>query len=220
VLAAIAKGIVQHFKGSGILFNEITLSSLLSGTIPGINRPHINIVVKSGPYNMMNMEKAYESVVFPTLYLTIQNMNSQEDAQFECLELIDLIFGSLLYRDLGLELQTDLTPVSFNEVTPIELLGAGFNIYEMQYKCSYLRERQPRESEVSRGRILSIVSKYYLDPESGVVDKESRQDFAILNGGNFYIEGEDIYTCGTYATKSDDYQTIIDGGDYSTDFTK
>ena len=119
-----------------------------------------------------------------------------------------------------MDLQHDLFPIGFNEVTPVNLLEAGFNIYQVDFQFGYIETRLPYEDEASRGRLLEISTKFFLRPGDETADAERLISFDSADGGTQFLDGEESADGGDSKSKSDEYIDGIDGGTSTTDFSK
>ena len=111
MISDVIKATREYLGKLNIGFNEFTFSALLAGNIPGINRPHVNMVIRNGGFSPVTMS-SYEVQPIMTFYITVQNLNSQEDAQLAAVEFITLLVKNLLLQNFGIELQHDFTPPS------------------------------------------------------------------------------------------------------------
>ena len=211
MLSEIADAILYKLQKEGLDTNELDFESLVAKQFAGFGRPNVSIAIPSIGYQRVKMN-TMKCIPIYSLFLLVCNVSSEKMRTKLMMELIEGIHTILLYKDLGLNLENKITPVSANDTTPKDFADVGCVIYEIKLTCSFVFNNI-YEDDKGQGLLLAINNKYFLQPDDGVLDNESELDFSTADGGNaFSIYYDSMDIDGGIAGTEDYYENELNGG--------
>jgi len=168
MMAELQKEILDHLKSQGLDVREIGFKDLITQKPGALNltRPCVNISINQAIAKKVTLT-TYKWICTVSLTIIFQHLQGGflGDAKRKegIYKLIEAISDYLTLRDFGLDLENPLMMDSFRNITSWELASAGYQLYELKFRCSYnikYEELQDRDE----GVITSIYSKYFLEP--------------------------------------------------------
>ena len=162
----LAQAILDKMAAGGIETMDLDWKKILSGQVGALRRPAISVAIDQGTYKKITMT-TYKAFVLVTLFLMVSNVSvrGEQMARRQVIDLVDAIVNVLLLEKLGLPLQDPLIPTTFSNITPLDKANAGYQIYQLQFTCSYNFTKIPDEEGGANAALLKkIVLDYYLHP--------------------------------------------------------
>jgi len=190
MLSSICRAVLDKINTAGIDVRETDIRDLVNRNV-NLSRPACNIAVNAGTFEQMTVFGTYKVMAEISLIVLLQHLKGESYARFEVQDILDSLIQALMLADLGLELQDPLMPSSFRNITDQTYADAGFQVYQLNFRCSYNVTKESDEEDW--GTLTSILAKYYLQPRDytgmyGVTGPEA-QDLILYEGGSTGISG-------------------------------
>lgn len=188
IAAQLAQAVLDQMNAAGIETQDFDMSKMLNMEVGSLRRPAVSVAIDQSTFSKLTM-RSYKANLIVIIFLMVSNVSVRGEKQnrLAILDLIEAIIDSLILEKLNLPLQDPLIPIGFENLTPIEKMGAGYQVYQIRFSCSHCYEKpDPREKD--EGRLKKIVADYFLqDPsDDGMSDASSQILLTGLDGGDAY----------------------------------
>lgn len=184
----VCDGILKKLNSAGIETSQLDFQQLQDRKVGALSRPAVNISVNNATYKKITLT-TYKTFMTVTVFLMVTELRGEKERRFMVLNLVEAINNALLLEKLGLELQDPLIPLSFDNVTDAAFAGAGYQIYQLKFTCSYNTTKIPDTTfgdDDDLGILKRIVMSYYLHPDDGIADSDGSMDFTYIYGGSAF----------------------------------
>lgn len=165
IMGKLQAAILDRLKDRGLDVREIAFKDLIDGTL-NLTRPAANITFNNASAKKVTMY-TWKYVTTISLLLVIQWLKAGPvgDAQRkqQIYDLIEGISNYLSMQDFGLELETPLYPLGFNNITTMKLAKAGYQLYELRFWTAWnvtKEDMYPNSLDLK-----TIVTEFTLEPE-------------------------------------------------------
>jgi hypothetical protein len=165
MMIELTQAIHKQLKDYGLDVREFGYKDLIDKSI-NLVVPAVNVTINRATAEKTTMT-AYKWVLYVSLLIVYKNVSGgwvgEATRKEGAYELIENVTKILLLNKFGLDLQNPLIPDGFRNITDKALEMAGYQLYEVNFWCSYnttFEEIQDRDE----GIITSIYSKYFLEP--------------------------------------------------------
>ena len=155
MMVEISEKILEYLETAGIDTRQIDYKELVDRAVGSLQRPAVNISINSGNFEKLTMTKRKLHLVV-SLFLVVQNLNSEKLRRFDVYRLVESVCSALFLLSLGLDLQDRLIPTGFSNVTDNTFASAGYQLFKIDFSCSYIYE----EAQEDLGMLRSIVNTY------------------------------------------------------------
>ena len=209
MLKDICLEILNRLEYKGLQTSKISFDELVDKKVGALSRPAVNISINSSTFKKVTMQ-TYKAIPVISLFIMVQDLSNEESRRFQIYDLLEEIVNYLILQNLGLELQDDLLLQGWTNVTDEKYAGAGYQVYQINFTCSFNFTKESDEDDW--GEFESIKTEYYLNPnDDGVCDQEGLIDLAEIYGGTALIlHSEDAMYGGRAG--STHYLSAIYGG--------
>ena len=165
-------GIRDYLKLGGLDVNEISFKDMIDGTM-NLQRPAINVIVNSSTAEKVTIN-CWKYRMTVSLLLIIQNLKGSvlgDEARKKAIyQLIETISDSLTLQNFSLELENPLIPMGFRNITTQTYAKAGYQLYQLQFWCSYNVAKSDPDADASA--ISEIVASYFIMPDAVTVQAQ------------------------------------------------
>ena len=190
MISDICRAILDKLNTAGIDVRQIELRDLVNRTL-SLRGPAVNVAVDAATMTPLTVNSVYKVTLDISLILVLKNLKGEESARLESQDILDALIQAFTLTDLGLELQDPLVPTSFRNITDKEYADGGFQLYQLNLRCSYNVEKESDEEDW--GILTSILTKYYLQPrtETGMlgVTGPEMEGLVWYEGGSTGVSG-------------------------------
>jgi len=164
MLADLQLAILDNLKANGLDVREISFKDMIDGTL-NLTRPAVNITINQATVKQVTLY-TYKYVATVSLIIIFQHLKGGYEGEARRKEgiykLIEAIANNLTLQKLGLELENPLIPTGFRNITTAEYAKGGYQLYQMQFWCSYNVDMKNNDGDF--GDISSILVDYWLKP--------------------------------------------------------
>ena len=178
MMADLATNIKDKLKSSGLDVKEIAYKDLIDKTI-NLTRPAVNIAINESRAEKVSMF-SFKYKLTVSLALVVQSLKAGASGEAvrkeKIYDLIEAITDSLLLQRLDLDLENPLMPMGFRNITSYELARAGFQMYQLQFWCSYLHTRTTESYDGEYGPLKEILAKYWIKPNDAYTDPDRAEN--------------------------------------------
>ena len=165
MMIELTQAILQKLKDDGLDAREIGFKDLIDKTI-NLDRPAVNITINQATVKQVTLS-TYKYILTVTLNIVFMDLKGGSAGEGRRKEgvykLIEAISDSLILQKFGLELENGLYPLRFRNITTYDLAKAGFQVYALEFWCSYNVTYHDSE-DADRGKLNTIVADYWLCP--------------------------------------------------------
>ncbi|HUU89245.1 MAG TPA: hypothetical protein VMX17_16035 [Candidatus Glassbacteria bacterium] len=204
MLAEISEKILEFLEDAGIETRQIDYKEIVDRQVGSLQRPAVNISINTGTFEKVTLVSRKLNLVV-SLFLIIQNLSSEKNRRFDAYRLIETISTALFLVNLDLELQDLLKPAGFSNVTDNTFAGAGYQLFKIDFTCSYIVTKE----EEDLGALRSLVNSYALGSDQTILT-------SVLNGGKAFSDGIDVIFGGRARTQRFAEDVIWGGNANST----
>ena len=141
MLQEISQAILSSLQDAGIDTREISYKEIVNRKVGALQRPAVCISISAGNWTKVTMDKSKLNLTV-SLLLMVQNVNNEKKRRFDVYRLMESIATALFIVSLDLDLQDLLKPQSFSDITDNYYAGAGYQMFQMNFSCSYLYEQE------------------------------------------------------------------------------
>ena len=160
MMKQISEAILEYLQDAGIDTRQIDYKEIVDRQVGALQRPAVNISISSGNWGKVVMDKRKLNLTI-SLLLMIQNTKGEKERRFDAYSIIESITSALFIISMDLDLQDLIKPVSFQDVTDNKFADAGYQIYQVNFTCSYMFETIKEDL----GLLRTIVNNYTMDDE-------------------------------------------------------
>jgi len=160
MMKEISEAILEYLQDAGINTRQIDYKEIVDRQVGSLQRPAVNISISRGNWEKVTMDKRKLNLTI-SLLLMVQNAKNEKKRRYDSYSIIEAISSALFIISMGLDLQDLIKPVSFQDVTDNKFADAGYQIYQVNFTCSYMYEQVKEDF----GLLRTIVNNYTMDDE-------------------------------------------------------
>lgn len=185
MMAELATRIKDRLKASGLNTKEVAYKDLIDKTI-NLTRPAVNVTINQAEAQKVTLY-CFKYRLTVTLTIVVQYLKAAPAGEAirkeKVYDLIEAITDSLLLQKLGLDLENPLMPMGFRNVTPYDLAIAGYQLYTVNFWCSY-NHKVSELIDGDYGELAEILAKYWIEPNDDPATDPDRAENLIVTGTN------------------------------------
>ena len=211
MITEIVNAIAETLEEAGVDTQQISFQEIIDRKVGALQRPAVNISVNSCRFTRITFN-TYKADLVVTLTVMVQNLMGESTARTNVYDLLHALIQALYQVSMNLDLQDKMLPAQFTNVTDSNYAGAGYQVYQLDFNCSY---NYTKEEEFDEGMLARIVNTYMLVGQDPQTPRTLELD--EVYGGTAWEEPhpESVIFGGTAA--NNDFVDEIFGGDaYST----
>jgi len=164
MISTIQESINQRLKDAGVDVEEINYKDLIAGTL-NLRRPAVNVTINTASFEKIAQNYAYKAKLIVSLLIVFSHKRGGPTGEALRKEgtynIIEALVNALMLEDFGY-LENPLIPQSFRNITTKEYAMAGYQLYQMNFWCSYIFTKIPGDTDY--GTLQALLAQYYLEP--------------------------------------------------------
>lgn len=212
MITEIVSAISETLEEAGVSTQQISFQEIVDRKVGALQRPAVNISVNSCKFTPITFN-TYKADLVVTLTIMVQNLMGESTARTNIYDLIHAIIEALYQVSMDLDLQDNMLPAQFTNVTDANYAGAGYQLYQLDFNCSY---NYTLEEEFDEGMLARIVNTYMLvgqNPQS-----PRTLELGSIFGGSAWVEPNPsiVIFGGTAGNNSFDQIEVYGGAANST----
>jgi hypothetical protein len=169
MIGAILTGISTSLSSAGLDVTEIAYKDLIDGT-KNLRLPAVNIMINNARMERITVGQhlpTFKHVVTVSLLLIVPFMGPsiqrELDRKEKISDLIEAIVNRLTNKKFGLSLENPLFPLSWRNITTLELAMVQRQMYQVDFWCSFTTSAE--DDDTSDQDITAILMEVWKVPD-------------------------------------------------------